>query len=50
MQFVSLRCAEQRRGVRWDIVQVCPYIKPVNHVVGVSLPGHPLNDSKTETG
>lgn len=41
-RFKDLRCAEQRRGISWDVVQMGPHIKSVNHVVGVSLPWHPL--------
>lgn len=42
-----LRCVEERRGVGEYEVQVCPHIKPVNHVVGVSLPGHPATENIT---
>lgn len=45
-QLSDLRCAEQWRGVGGDVVQMSPYIKPVDHVVGISLPWHPLDKWK----
>lgn len=44
----SLHGGEQWGGVVRDVVQVGANIKAVNHVVGVSLPGHPEVGSREQ--
>lgn len=41
-----LRGAEQGRGVHGDEIQVSADVEPVDHVVGVPLPGHPAGKNK----
>lgn len=36
------RSVEERWCIGGDVVQVCPDIKPINHVAGISLPRHPV--------
>ncbi len=36
------RSVDERWCIGWDVVQVCPDIKPINHVAGISLPRHPV--------
>lgn len=39
----DLRRGQQWWGVGGDVVQVSSHVKPVDHVVGISLPRHPSN-------
>lgn len=41
-----LRGAEQGRGVHGDEIQVSADVEPVDHVVGVPLPGHPAGKNR----
>lgn len=36
------RSVDGRWCIGGDVVQVCPDIKPINHVAAISLPRHPV--------